>query len=641
MKVIGTAGHVDHGKSTLIHALTGIHPDRLKEEQERQLTIDLGFAWMTLPAGESVGIIDVPGHIDFIENMLAGVGGIDAALFVIAADEGIMPQTEEHMAILDLLEIDRGVVALTKSDLVEPEWLELVIEESRELLVGKTLQDAPIIPVSAMSRHGLGQLIQALEEVLAQTPERPDRGRPRLPVDRAFTISGFGTVVTGTLVDGSLSAGDPIEILPEGRGGRIRGLQTHNLKIDHARPGSRVAANLTGINVDEIVRGEVVVRPGDYRPTTMLDVRFRLLPTADAPLKHNQEVKLFLGSAQRMAVVRVLGTSSLRPGEAGWLQLMLREPIVAARGDRYILRRPSPGATLGGGRVADPHPKRRHRLKDLEVPRSLENLLEGSPAEVLAEALEQLGPVPLAAATRRAGLPAELVEPAVGELAAQGYLVILGPDPVTAGEDALVTTRSHWERLVESATRHVQQFHARNPLRAGMPREELRSRLSLEPTLFAAAVLRLIDSGALVDQGSTVRDRKFEVRLTNDERARVDALIERFQSAPFSPPSFKESTEAASEELVAYLLESGQLVRASPEILFHSQAYKEMVARVQRAFSKQESVTVAEVRDMFNTSRKYALALMEHLDTIGITVREGDVRRLARGLKAAQEPPND
>ena len=320
--VIGTAGHVDHGKSTLVKALTGIDPDRLAEEKAREMTIDLGFAWLVLPGGETVGVVDVPGHRDFIENMLAGVGGIDLALFVIAADEGIMPQTREHLAILDLLGIGRGIVALTKVDLVDdPEWLSLVKEEISGALAGTALTGAPIVPVSARTGEGLDILITTLEAMLSDTPPRPDRGRPRLPVDRVFTMSGFGAVVTGTLTGGSIQVGEEVAIQPTGLRARIRGLQSHKQSVKMAPPGSRVAINLSGVEASQIRRGDVITRPGLLQPSTLMDVQFRLLSDAGRPLLHNAEVKLFTGAAEAVAHVRLLGDKVLQPGKTGWLQL--------------------------------------------------------------------------------------------------------------------------------------------------------------------------------------------------------------------------------------------------------------------------------------------------------------------------------
>jgi len=397
MQVIGTAGHVDHGKSTLVEALTGIHPDRLKEERVREMTIDLGFGWLELPSGEEVGIVDVPGHRDFIENMLAGVGGIDAALFVVAADEGVMPQTREHLAILDTLQIQGGVVALTKIDMVDDlDWLTLVEEDVRQVLSGTTLENARILRVSARKREGIGELIQALSDCLAHRPPRPDLGRPRLPVDRVFSVAGFGTVVTGTLSDGKLRVGDEVELLPRSLRGRVRGLQTHKRKEEVAVPGSRTAVNISGIPQEQVLRGDVLTHSGDYHPTRRLDARFRLLSDASKPLTHNREVKLFIGAAETLARVRLLGSELINPGEEGWLQLELREPVVAMRGDRYILRRPSPGETLGGGAVVDPHPTGRHKRFSQGLTDRLESLARGTPAEVLAQALLSLGARPCA-----------------------------------------------------------------------------------------------------------------------------------------------------------------------------------------------------------------------------------------------------
>ena len=349
MHVIGTAGHVDHGKSMLVKALTGIDPDRLKEEKERQMTIDLGFAWLTLPSGEQVGIVDVPGHKDFIENMLAGVGGIDAALLVVAADEGVMPQTREHLAILDLLGVKSGLVALTKVDLVDdPEWLELVEAEVEELLEGTTLAGAPIVPVSAKTGQGLPELVAELDALLQRTPPRRDLGRPRLAIDRVFSITGFGTVVTGTLVDGAFELGQEVEILPQGIKARIRGLQTHKRRIERAMPGSRVAINLAGVSKNELRRGDVVTTPGWLKPTQLVDVRLRYLADAPRPLRHNATLKFFSGSAEVVARARLLDSEAIPPGEEGWVQLRLAKPVALIKGDRFIVRQPSPPLTIGG-----------------------------------------------------------------------------------------------------------------------------------------------------------------------------------------------------------------------------------------------------------------------------------------------------
>ncbi|HUQ42400.1 MAG TPA: selenocysteine-specific translation elongation factor, partial [Candidatus Limnocylindrales bacterium] len=364
-RVVGTAGHVDHGKSTLITALTGIDPDRLREERERGMTIDLGFAWLTTPSGIDIGIVDVPGHQDFIRNMLAGVGSIDAVILVIAADEGVRPQTREHLAILELLGIERGVIALTKRDLVDDEWAELVRTEVRTATSATPLANAPMIEVSATARTGLRELVAALEDVLGATPARRDTGRPRLPVDRAFTMTGFGTVVTGTLIDGALEVGDEVELVPSSLRARVRGLQTHRRTIDRATPGSRVAVNLAGVDKAEVERGMVVVRAGTIASTTSVALRLTVLPSASAAVGHDEQVKVHAGTAEVMARVNLLEGAEIAAGARAWVQLRLAKALAVAVGDRVVVRRPSPSETLGGGIITDLAPERARRRPEV------------------------------------------------------------------------------------------------------------------------------------------------------------------------------------------------------------------------------------------------------------------------------------
>jgi len=631
MRVIGTAGHVDHGKSTLVEALTGINPDRLKEERERQMTIDLGFAWLNLPGGEEAGIVDVPGHRDFIENMLAGVGGIDAALFVIAADEGVMPQTREHLAILDILQIKGGVIALTKIDLVpDGEWLDLVEEEVRQVVGGSVLGQAPIVRVSARQGIGLDELLSALSSCLADQPPRPDLGRPRLPVDRVFSIAGFGTVVTGTLSDGSLRVGEEVEVLPRGIRGRIRGLQTHKRKEEVAVPGSRTAVNLSGVNLEQVSRGNVICHPGDYRPTQRLDVRFRLLPEASQPLEHNTEVKLFLGAAEVVARVRLIGKNVLPPGDEGWLQLEVRQPVVAVRGDRYILRRPSPGETLGGGSVIDPHPRGRHKRFATAIVERYESLAAGAPADILRQALEAPGAAPLREVVVRSNLEKDAAERAITDLLEWGEMVVLDfkGGVLSATSDALVIGRSAWERQAALAVKEVEAHHRSYPLRRGMPREELKSRMKLTTRLFNMILSKLIEEGRLLEAGPLVFRPGHAIRFTPQQEQAKDALLHKFAASPNTPPSIKECQAEVGVEVYDALVDLGILHPVSAEVVFRQEDYERMLADLRKEFAARGKLTAAEVRDHFNTSRKYVLALLEHLDEIGVTVREGDVRRL-------------
>ncbi len=623
MRVIGTAGHVDHGKSTLIAALTGVHPDRLKEEREREMTIDLGFGWLTLPSGEEIGIVDVPGHRDFIENMLAGIGGIDAAMLVIAADEGVMPQTREHLAILDLLQIPTGLIVLTKTDLAsDPAWLGLLEADIRAVLSGTILANAPIVRVSAKTKTGLDALTSQLQSLLQDQPARLDFNRPRLPIDRVFTISGFGAVVTGTLTDGTLSVGDDVEILPSGLNGRVRGLQTHKKKEEQAAPGSRTAVNISGVATELIRRGEVVTRPGQYHATRRLDARLRLLPDISSSLKHSSEVKVFLGTAETIANLRVLGAEELSPGQEGWIQLELRDPLVTVRGDRFIVRRPSPGETLGGGAVVDAHPKGRHKRFDAAVLGSLEALAQGSPADVLFEAAMALGAASMKEIATRSHLEAEPARAAAEELLGNGQLIPLDND--------LYLAAPTWNELQAKAIQIVSGYHKSNPLRRGIPREELKSKLKLAPRVFNAILSQYVTRNLVIEASALLSLPGHTVTFDTAEQVRVRELMRRFEQNPFATPSVKECQAEAGEEVVNALIEMGELTPVSTEVIFRTQDYNTMVATVKSAIQKNGQATLAEVRDLLGTTRKYVQALLEHLDTIGITMRDGDARKLRK-----------
>lgn len=629
MRVIGTAGHVDHGKSTLIAALTGTHPDRLKEEQAREMTIDLGFGWFTLPNGEEVGIVDVPGHRDFIENMLAGVGGVDAALLVIAADEGIMPQTKEHLAILDLLQIPAGVIVLTKTDLInDKDWLDALEADVRNATKDTVLRDAPIVRVSARTRSGLDHLKASLSEILHQNPARPDLGRPRLPIDRVFSMSGFGTVVTGTLTDGHLAVGDEIQILPSGLTSRVRGLQTHKKQEEKAAPGSRTAVNISGLAAEQIQRGEVLTHPGQFHTTRRFDARLRLLKDATSPLRHGSEVKVFLGTAETMATLRLLGTEELAPGQQGWIQLELRDPVVAVRGDRYILRRPSPAETLGGGVVVDAQPKARHRRFDEELLKSLASLAQGSPTDILFEAALALNAAPIKEIAARSHLESKPAAQALKGLLSDGRLIALEEGALSPASELLVIAFPHWNELWTKAERIVSSYHGKYPLRRGIPREELKSRLDLSPRVFNAAINKLVLEKTLTEVENSVAKAGHAIRFDDGQQAKVETLMRKFTQNPYTTPSVKECQAEVGDEIVNALIELGQLVSVSSEVVFRKQDYDSMAAQVRAAIQQKGQITLAEVRDLFNTSRKYAQALLEHLDAIGATRRDGDYRKL-------------
>jgi len=633
MRVIGTAGHVDHGKSALVKALTGVDPDRLKEEKERGMTIDLGFAWLTLPNGETVSIIDVPGHQDFINNMLAGVGGIDAALLVVASDDGVMPQTREHVAILDLLRVKSGIVALTKVDLIDdPEWLEMVAADIAETLEGTCLAGAEIVPVSAKTGQGLRELTEKLARLLSSTEMRLDLGRPRLAIDRVFTMPGFGTVVTGTLIDGRLRVGQEVEVLPQGLKARIRGLQVHKRKVEEALPGARVAINLTGVSNDQLARGQVVTVPGWLVPTQSIAVQLRVLPSAPKPLRHGAEVEFFCGSAEIMARVRLLAANEIAPGHEGWAQLLLREPIALDRKDRFIIRQPSPSLTLGGGMVVDPHLTQRLRRGRPETVERLRALASGTPEEALLEALRRREPCTVRDLVQQSGLAAATAEEAIQRLLQGGQVVLLGgerrDDTEQPSPKATLISASGWAAFLDRLTGLLAEYHRQYPLRAGMPREEVKSRLHFDSRAFNEAVELAMRQGKVAGAEATLRLPEHEVRFAPQDRAKVNVLLAAYSRNPYSPPSVAEAEAQVGPDVLAALFDKGMLVKVSPEICFLPQTYERMVQQVVQYIKEHGSISVGQARDMFGTTRKYILPFLEHLDEVKVTRRVGDERVL-------------
>jgi selenocysteine-specific elongation factor len=630
VRVIGTAGHVDHGKSTLIRALTGIDPDRLQEEKERGMTIDLGFAWLRLPDGQEVSIVDVPGHERFIHNMLAGVGGIDIALLVIAADEGVMPQTREHVAILDLLGIANGVVALTKRDLVDDEWLDLVQADVEEFLSGTSLRGAPIVPCSSTTRVGLDSLLEVVQQLLARERARPNTGRPRLPIDRVFTVAGFGTVVTGTLIDGELHIGQEVEVQPGGLRSRIRGLQSHRKKLESAPAGTRTAINLSGLAVEDLRRGQVLAAPGSLNPTRAVDARLRLIRDTH-PIKHNTEVSFHTGAAETLGKLSLLDRDELQPGEEAWVQLRLQDEVALLRGDLFVLRLPSPSMTIGGGTIVEAH-ARRHRRRQPAILQQLEVLAEGSPDEIVLDRLRAHEPSDVDSLTARAGLPATEVRSALVRLLDAHEVLLLDSANGSARVDAraFVTTTAGWQRLSQQVSDVLGSFHRRFPLRRGLPKEELRTRLGAEPRLFVRELERLKADGIATEDGPFVRLVTHSVTFTPDEERQVGTLLEVLREAGVSPPDRAdlESELRISSELVDALIAQGRVVEVAAGLVYERHALEQIVERVRQDIRGNGPRTVAQIRDLLDASRKYTLALVSYTDEHKITRRVGDERVL-------------
>jgi selenocysteine-specific elongation factor len=670
MTCIGTAGHVDHGKSALVQALTGIDPDRLAEEKARGMTIDLGFAWLTLPSGHEASIVDVPGHENFIKNMLAGVGGIDAALLVIAADEGIMPQTREHLAILDLLHISYGVVALTKADLVDEEWLELIRDEVHELLRSTSLSQAELIPCSAYTGQGLPELLAAIDKMLGNLQERKstcqNNARPRLPIDRVFSLSGFGTIVTGTLQDGSLTVGQEVEILPQGLKARIRNMQMHQQHIECAQPGSRVALNIPNVARTELARGNVVCLPGQMQPTVLCDARITLLADAPRPLVHNALVDFYCGSQEIPARIRLLDTEELLPGKSAWVQLRLSCPAVVVRRDRFILRIPSPSMTVSGGEIIDVSPRYHRRFQE-PILQYLEQLSRGTPEELVLAVLDMqsargvasrgIRGYELAVIAKQSNLSDNVTRLVLETLVTEGRVRLIG--------EYWFAERS-WQAFADEAVRLVRAYHDQYPLRSGLSKEEWRARLHLSPKLatdlFAVLQhekrLQAVDSGENAathlaiaaarcevgeqasdlhlrtrlpvsgQTGALIRLPDFEPHFTPIQQQQVERLLSRFALQPYMPPVRVEVEALVGGEVLHALIEQGRILKFADGVLFTREVYEEAVQRLVAYMRKYRTMTVSEARDILGTSRKYILPLLEHLDALRITRRQGDNRVL-------------
>jgi selenocysteine-specific elongation factor len=630
MRVIGTAGHVDHGKSTLIRALTGIDPDRLQEEKERGMTIDLGFAWLTLPNGVEVSIVDVPGHERFIHNMLAGVGGIDIALLVIAADEGVMPQTREHVAILDLLGVTNGVVALTKRDLVDDEWLELVTADVEEFLAGTSLGIAPIVPCSATTGLGLDELKRILQDLLERERLRPNSGRPRLPIDRVFTVAGFGTVVTGTLIDGELHLGQELEVQPGGIRTRVRGLQSHRKRLEVVPAGTRTAVNVGGVAVEDLRRGQVLGAPGTLSPTRAIDAQLRLIRDA-RPLKHNAEVTFHTGAAETLGRLSLLDRDELLPGDQAWVQVRLQDEVALSRGDLFILRVPSPSMTVGGGTVVEAHAKR-HRRRQESVLQQLEVLAQGTPDEIVMERLRAREPSDVESLTQRAGLASQEVRGALARLVETGEVVVLehANGSTRIEGRSFVVTSTGWERLTAQAAEILGRYHKSYPLRRGLPKEELRTRLGADPRLFARELQRLSEQGTAVEDGPFVRLSAHAVTFSPAQERQVNELLAVLKEAGVSPPDRTEleAEMGISSELVDALLTQGRVVEVAAGLVYERSTLDGLVVRIREDITAHGPRTVAQIRDLLDASRKFVLALVTYTDEHKITRRVGDERVL-------------
>jgi selenocysteine-specific elongation factor len=628
--VAGTAGHIDHGKTSLVKALTGTDTDRLPEEKARGITIDLGFAFLEEPDGLTIEIVDVPGHERFVKNMLAGVGGIDLALLVIAADEGVMPQTREHLAICSLLHIKSGMVALTKTDMVEPDWLELVRDDVARLLGGTFLAGCPIVPVSSKTGNGLPELRAALGALARAVPAKALDRTARLPVDRVFTVRGFGTVVTGTLTAGRLAIDERVEIYPRGLESKVRGLQVHSHAVESAQAGQRTAVNLQGVERTAIERGDVVAPAGTLVQTVLLDATVELLADAPRTLKLRERVRFHVGTQEVMARVLLVGETELPQGRASFGRFRLEAPVVALPGDRYVIRTYSPILTIGGGTLLDVAPPRFKR-KAPALRAHLELLATGSPAEVVEEHLRQAGAAGARLVDLRARTPfgPELLRTLLEGLQKSGAVV--------AVDREAYLHRDANDRLRTATLGLLEAFHAEHPLRGGISREELRSRAgNAQEKVFAQLLGTLETEGVVRSEKDQVRLASHTIRLSPEQQRVVDGVEAEFRRALAAPPAVEETLAkfgvkgTEKHELFQLLLADRKLVRVRESLYFHAAALQEIQDTLVAHLKAKKELSPADMKDLFGVSRKYAIPLMEYFDAQRVTVRQGE-RRVLRG----------
>jgi len=630
--IIGTAGHIDHGKTTLVKVLTGIDCDRLKEEKERGITIDLGFAYFDLPSGRRAGIVDVPGHERFIKNMLAGVGGMDLVLLVIAADEGVMPQTTEHLHILSLLQVKRGIVVVTKSDLVEPDWLDLVMLDIQEKVRGTVMAEAPVIAVSAHTGAGLQELTVAIDRICENLTQRDAHVPFRLPIDRVFTLPGFGTVVTGTLLSGTVRVGDQVELYPAELPLRVRGVGVHGVQVDRAQAGQRVALNLASVAVDAIKRGDILAARGYLSPAMMIDVRLALLPDVDKLLANRARVRCYVGTAEILCRAVLLDRDELMPGESAYAQLRLEEPTAVLAGDRFVLRSYSPLMTLGGGTVLDPVPGKRKRFREKGLA-ELEVLESGSTAEIISQLLMK----PSDHLYSREHVLKLIARPdseeAIEQLLAHEVIVSVYADDVE-----YLFHRARLSALSDQVVAVLQEYHRRFPLRTGMPREELRSRVfgGAHGKVFAALLLGMQAESCLSLTPKAASLHGFKVEFAGKWSRARDTAVAMFLENLFNPPTADELKDALrlstddTKELLEALVEGQQTVKVAEGMYFHTAAITRARELLTQHFQSESELSLGTFRTFIDSSRKFALPLLEYFDQQRVTYRVGDARRFHR-----------
>ncbi len=630
--ILGTAGHIDHGKTTLVRALTGIDTDRLKEEKIRGITIELGFASLKLPGGEMIGVVDVPGHEKFVKHMVAGATGVDIVALVVAADEGVMPQTREHLEICELLKVKKGLVVLTKTDLIDdPEWLELVIEDVKDFLKGTFLEGAPIIPVSATEGKGLDEFLAELQKIVDSVEPRPSAGNFRMFVDRVFTIKGFGTVVTGTSLSGHLQVGDPVMVYPQQVESRVRGLQVHNTEVNEVYSGQRTAINLQGLEKSSIERGNVVATPGSLIPTYMVDAYFEYLASNSKPLKNRSKARLHIGTTEIISTVVILGKNELAPGESAYVQFRMDKPTTTLAGDRYILRSYSPIRTIGGGHVLNPLPGK-HKGNLEKAAERLRELDEAPTQDAFLWHLKEVGLKGISKVELgiRTNLPPKVFEKLWQKALSDAVALLYDKESQKlVYKDAVETAK---KMIID----RLEQFHKDNPLKTGLGKEELASKMPpwLETKLFNQIILRLSREGTIIQEKEFVRLASHRLALGKDEEEIKNKIEKQYRQAGLTPPFFKDVAQKipgdpkVKQDVLDLMLEEGILVKVKDDMYFHREPLEQLKHDLIKFLEKHKEISPADFKKLTQASRKYSIPLLEYFDSTRVTIRVGDRRVL-------------
>lgn len=631
--ILGTAGHIDHGKTSLIKAVTGTDTDRLKEEKERGITIELGFASLDLPNGQHVGIVDVPGHEKFVKNMVAGATGIDIVVMVIAADEGVMPQTREHMEICTLLGIKHGFVALTKIDMVDEEWLELATEDVREFTAGTFLENTPIVPVSAVKEQGLQEFNRILESICSQVPERSLSSLFRLPVDRVFTMKGFGTVITGSLISGRVHVGDTIMIYPSMIISKVRGIQVHNQGVSMAEAGQRTAINFQGLEKAAINRGEMLALPGTLKPSFMVDLQLQYLASNKKPIKNRTRVRFHTGTSEILGNLILLDREELSPGEQAPVQLRLDEPVCLVKDDRFVIRSYSPVRTIGGGQVLNPIPPKHKRFKP-EVVQGLQRIAERSPEELIAYYIDQTGFAGAAFSdlVLMTNITEKSLEQQLQALLSRKAVLLVDRD------SRIFMHTSSFRQLRQDLTAHLERYHKTYPLKTGMPKEELKTKLppNLSPKLFNLLMNQMLKEGEISVVEDTVHLASHTVALGADQEDIRDKILKTYRESGLQPPYFKElgkqltADPARARDVLNLLVKEGRLVKVKEDLFFDADAVSRLKQRLVEFLTIHGEISTPQFKEMTAASRKYVIPLIEFFDAQNFTIRIGDIRKLRK-----------